>query len=207
MIYSNFLKSIKTLQCYLKIMVGVILIVITEPTQAQGCCFLCWIANCCAPGSWQPISPNSEDAMQPSNYCHMCVTCCYCGVLPSFREDFTDEKLRAHAATCDGFAFTDYTNRAGIKVPTGRVPCESCGELERRVRAGPASTDLPVASQVMPPYRDPSLTRNIPDPKLLATMPTASSNQAFLDEYQKRRAVGNLPGSQDRDEIIEITRK
>jgi len=107
--------------------------------------------------------------------------------MPNFRENFSDDELRGHASTCDGFFFEGFENRNGIKIPIGRVNCESCAELERRVRAGPLPEDLPIASKVIPPYRDPSLNRNIPDSALLAIMPTSTSDKNFIEEYQKRK--------------------
>lgn len=126
-------------------------------------------------------STNSHIVRSPDD----CEKCLVWNVLfcskPLNRERFGDEELRQHAVTCDGFYFMDHVNRGGLMIPTNRVRCESCKELERRVRNGPAVEDLPIAEFI----RDPNLKRYVPDSNLLAIMPTGSSSKEYVEEYQK----------------------
>lgn len=204
--YSHLLHIVPIIN-YLKIMIGVILIISATSTSTQGCpscicccfCMKCFCMKCCCE---DPVTPSHRRVREPDK--SFCSYLCsddfiHCGYLPAYmyREGFSDDQLREHAVTCTGFYFTAEENRWGIRIPIDRVPCESCGELERRVRLGPAAGDLPVTNWIIQPHRDPNVTRMIPDSKILAVMPTSSSDQRFIEEYRRRRIVIMHPDHQE----------
>lgn len=174
---------------------------ITIPVKG---CGLWWLFECdCLHSKDVRYGPNSTVSRAPqSKYDTCCNSFCYF-IPPGFRQGFSDDQLRQHAITCDGFYFMGQVNRSGILIPTNRVRCETCNELELRVRNGPAVEDLPITNNLIPPIRDPKLKRFIPDSNLLAIMPTGSSNKEYIEEYQKLKHKHiNVSINKDNDMMI-----
>jgi hypothetical protein len=172
------------------------------PSQECSACW--WWAH---PANTNPphISKASLGGPEKEYCCWLtCNEICDCGIQlfksthTNYLLDYSDQQLREHTAQCPGFYLhTTVINphRLDGYSQTHQHICHVCSELEKRVMDGPCKSDLPIPHpnkkswdhelngkqvRVTPWTWDP-----IPQSSLLTIMPTKSSDQEFIEEYQK----------------------